>query len=96
MLKLVAAGHPSGNDPHKVTNMVAAGLDEAAHVANPDHAVQEIIDRNQHVAAAIKPELEHTARAVVSNPVAAVAHTWKNERVIQTPLDYIHIPVFGE
>ena len=94
LLKLVAAGHAATNDVHKVENMVVAGLGEAAHVANPDHAVQTIIDRAQQTEAPVKGELEHTVKVVTHNPASVPAHTWDNPQVQQSMIKHVHIPVF--
>lgn len=91
-LRVLSIGQSAGNDPHKVTNAVVSGLPELAHVANPDHSVQQIIDNNQSVEAEVTGVPRNVAGIVIPSFHAVPQQIWQNFDHKTVMMDVVPIP----
>lgn len=95
MLHFLSVGQPAAKDSNKVENLVVAGLGEGAHITNPDHAVQTVIDETQKLELHPHPELTKHVTADFPSPVTSVSTTWNNVEKKTLALEHVHIPLFG-
>lgn len=95
LLKLPAFGHAQSVNPHGIENIVAAGLGYEAHVSNPQHAAQDVIDRGQQVESNVQQtgaELIHTVTPGIQHSISAAGHTWTQTETRAVELTHIAIP----
>lgn len=95
LLKYLAVGHASSNDPNKITPLVAAGLSHDAHLNKPAESAHTIIDRGQNVESDVQKTGQNLAKTIPTvkhQTLSAVSHTWESVEHGTQTIDHIVIP----